>query len=68
MDQDLPLTAIPDRIEPWGPDSKAAADYGIDLSLILSNLELSPEERLIRNDLALNAMQALGAPSLDEQS
>ncbi len=62
------LTVIPDQVEPWGPDSKAAADYGIDLSLILSNLELSPEERLIRNDVALNTMRALGAPALDERS
>jgi hypothetical protein len=38
------------------PGSKVAAakEYGVDLTLLLRNLKLTPEERLIENQQAVN--------------
>lgn len=43
------------------PGSKIAAarDYGIDLTLLVSNLRLTPEERLRNNDSAINDLERL---------
>jgi hypothetical protein len=43
------------------PGSKIAAarDFGIDLSLLVSNLKLTPEERLRNNDSAINDLERL---------
>ena len=38
---------------------EAASDAGIDLSLLDSNLALTPEERVLRHEAALALMRAL---------
>ena len=41
------------------PGSKIAAarDYGIDLTMLVENLRLTPAERIKRNDDAVNAVE-----------
>jgi len=41
--------------------AERAADYGIDLSLIEENLRLTPEQRIDRNQAALDLVKALQA-------
>ena len=43
------------------PGSKIAAarDFGIDLTLLVRNLKLSPEERLRNNEQAVNGLNML---------
>lgn len=43
------------------PGSKIAEarDFGIDLSLLVGNLKLTPEERLRNNDSAVNDLERL---------
>ena len=41
--------------------AQRAADYGIDLSLIAENLRLTPEQRMDKNQTALDLVQALQA-------
>ena len=45
------------------PGSKIAAarDYGIDLSLVLENLKLTPSERIRRNEQAVNDLRKFQA-------
>ena len=38
---------------------QAAIDYGIDVQALIDNLKRTPEERVIRHQIALNAMEAL---------
>ena len=50
-----------------GPAWRKAAEMGMDMSLIECNLELTPWERLLRNDGALALVRALqqGSPAPD---
>ncbi len=41
------------------PALAAAADLGIDIHMLLDNLQLSVSERIRRHDIALNTMLAL---------
>jgi hypothetical protein len=42
------------------PDAiKAAADYGIDISMLIDNLKRSPAERIRRHQIALNTVKSL---------
>ncbi len=45
------------------PGSKIAAarDFGIDLTLLVENLRLSPEQRLRHNEQAVNDMEKFAA-------
>jgi hypothetical protein len=45
------------------PGSKIAEarDYGIDLTLLVENLRLTPAERLKSNDAAINDLRKFGA-------
>jgi hypothetical protein len=38
---------------------QAAADYGIDISMLIENLKRSPEERIKRHQIALNTATKL---------
>jgi len=38
---------------------RAAADYGIDISMLTDNLKRSPEERIRRHQIALNTAKSL---------
>jgi hypothetical protein len=38
---------------------QAAADYGIDISMLIENLKRSPEERIRRHQIALNTVKSL---------
>jgi hypothetical protein len=50
-----------------GPAWRAAAEMGMDMSLIESNLEMSPWERILQNDsvLAFVRMLQKGNPHLN---
>lgn len=50
-------TELPDH----GPDWRAAIDYGIDVSLLLENLSLTPDERLRRLQQMVAFHEALRA-------
>ncbi len=55
--------ALPD----YGPDWQAAIDYGIDVSLLLENLALTPAERLARLQKVVEFHALLrGARPVDE--
>ncbi len=41
---------------------RAAAEFGIDVSAIIDNLKRSPEERIRRHQIKLNAMIKSGKP------
>lgn len=43
----------------FGPEWDAAIDFGIDVSLLLANLELTPTERLQQLQLQLEFYEAL---------
>jgi hypothetical protein len=38
---------------------QAAADYGIDISMLIENLKRTPEERIRRHQIALNTVKSL---------
>ena len=38
---------------------RTAADYGIDISMLLDNLKRNPAERIIRHRIALNTAEKL---------
>jgi hypothetical protein len=38
---------------------RAAADYGIDISMLIDNLKRSPAERIRRHQIALNTVKSL---------
>jgi len=38
---------------------RAAAEFGIDVSALIDNLERSPEERIRRHQIALNTVEKL---------
>jgi hypothetical protein len=38
---------------------QAAADYGIDISMLIENLKRTPEERIRRHQIALNTVKVL---------
>jgi hypothetical protein len=38
---------------------QAAADYGIDISMLIDNLKRTPEERIGRHQIALNTVKLL---------
>jgi hypothetical protein len=38
---------------------QAAADYGIDISMLIENLKRTPEERIRRHQIALNTVKLL---------
>ncbi len=48
----------------YGPDWDAAIDYGIDVSLLIDNLELTPSQRIEQLQRTLDLMAAL-APKDD---
>ena len=50
---------IADMNSPTDPAIEAARRAGFDLDLLDSNLALSPEERVLRHDSALELVQAL---------
>lgn len=41
------------------PEVKAAAEYGVDIQMLLSNLNRSVSERIRRHQIALDAVQKL---------
>lgn len=45
----------------YGPDWDAAIEHGVDVSLILENLALTPTERLAQLENFLNELDALKA-------
>jgi len=38
---------------------QAAADYGIDISMLIDNLKRTPDERIRRHQIALNTVKSL---------
>jgi queuine/archaeosine tRNA-ribosyltransferase len=38
---------------------QAAADYGIDIAMLIDNLKRTPEERIRRHQIALNTVKSL---------
>ena len=46
------------RVEP-SDAIREAAEYGIDISMLLANLALTPAERLRRHQIALNTAEML---------
>lgn len=57
--------AFPDELKAafpsYGPGWDAAVDLGIDVSLLLENLKLTPTERLAQLEALLNETEALRA-------
>ncbi len=53
-----------------GPAWRAACAMGIDMSLVEQNLELSPWERILQNDRALNLVRMIQStnPALSGES
>jgi len=50
----------PEQTPPEPPEAiRAAAEYGIDISLLRANLALTPAERLRRHQIALNTVEML---------
>lgn len=50
----------------YGPDWEAAIDYGIDVSLLLANLELTPTERLVQHQHQLELYELLRPRDADD--
>lgn len=62
MDAEIPL--LPELERFWRTDDgltavQRAEAYGIDVSLLEENLRLTPEERIVRHDQALELVSAL---------
>jgi len=57
--------AFPDELKAafpsYGPDWDAAVDLGVDVSILLENLSLTPTERLARLEALVNETDALKA-------
>ena len=52
---------------PPGSKMEAAKNYGIDLTLLLHSLTLTPAERALEMEAALEAAEALRQAYLDQQ-
>jgi hypothetical protein len=50
---------IPKSKYPQAPEIQAAIDYGIDVSMLIDNVNRSCTERIIRHQIALNTAEKL---------
>ena len=54
-------------MKPSSPEIEAAAEMGIDVAMLLGNLELTPAERVRRNGEAIRMLERIRRANFDER-